>query len=234
MSKFLDSNGLKLVWDKVKELLGKKVDVETGKGLSTNDYTTEEKTKLAGLSNYTHPGASGSKHIPSGGADGQVLRWSADGVAMWGADKDTTYAPMVGAVADANGQAGLVPAPAAGAQSKFLRGDGTWGVPIDTTYTPATTSADGLLSKEDKTKLDAFGAATDYALKSDISTVYRYKGSVDSQTALPTTGNKAGDVYNTADTDMNYAWTGKAWDPLGSTVVIEPITNDEINAVLTA
>lgn len=26
---------------------------ETGKGLSTNDYTTEEKTKLAGLSNYT-------------------------------------------------------------------------------------------------------------------------------------------------------------------------------------
>ena len=26
---------------------------ETGKGLSTNDYTTAEKTKLAGLSNYT-------------------------------------------------------------------------------------------------------------------------------------------------------------------------------------
>lgn len=32
--------------------LNGKVDAETGKGLSTNDYTTAEKTKLAGLSNY--------------------------------------------------------------------------------------------------------------------------------------------------------------------------------------
>ena len=34
------------------ELIEGKVDRQTGKGLSTNDYTTEEKTKLAGLSNY--------------------------------------------------------------------------------------------------------------------------------------------------------------------------------------
>lgn len=34
------------------ELIAGKVDRQTGKGLSTNDYTTEEKTKLAGLSNY--------------------------------------------------------------------------------------------------------------------------------------------------------------------------------------
>lgn len=33
-------------------LIAGKVDKQTGKGLSTNDYTTEEKTKLAGLSNY--------------------------------------------------------------------------------------------------------------------------------------------------------------------------------------
>lgn len=35
--------------------LGGKVDKVDGKGLSANDYTTEEKNKLAGLSNYTHP-----------------------------------------------------------------------------------------------------------------------------------------------------------------------------------
>ena len=34
------------------ELIAGKVDKQTGKGLSTNDYTTEEKTKLTGLSNY--------------------------------------------------------------------------------------------------------------------------------------------------------------------------------------
>lgn len=34
------------------ELIAGKVDRQTGKGLSTNDYTTEEKNKLAGLTNY--------------------------------------------------------------------------------------------------------------------------------------------------------------------------------------
>lgn len=40
---------------------------------------------------YTHPTTSGNKHIPSGGSSGQILRWSADGTAVWGADQDTTY-----------------------------------------------------------------------------------------------------------------------------------------------
>lgn len=39
---------------------------------------------------------------------------------------DHTYANMKGATSSAAGAAGLVPAPAAGAQGKFLRGDGTW------------------------------------------------------------------------------------------------------------
>lgn len=33
---------------------------------------------------YTHPITSGNKHIPSGGTDGQILRWSSDGAAVWG------------------------------------------------------------------------------------------------------------------------------------------------------
>lgn len=36
--------------------LGSKVDKVTGKGLSTNDYTDEDKQKLAGLSNYDDSG----------------------------------------------------------------------------------------------------------------------------------------------------------------------------------
>ena len=46
-------------------------------------------------------------------------------------DIDTTYSNMVGATASAAGKAGLVPAPAAGAQAKYLRGDGTWQTPPD-------------------------------------------------------------------------------------------------------
>lgn len=40
---------------------------------------------------YTHPTTAGNKHIPAGGVAGQILRWSADGTAVWGADNDTTY-----------------------------------------------------------------------------------------------------------------------------------------------
>lgn len=40
---------------------------------------------------YSHPTTSGNKHIPSGGSSGQILRWSADGTAVWGADNNTTY-----------------------------------------------------------------------------------------------------------------------------------------------
>lgn len=52
---FLSKDGLTSLWSKLKERF---VAKEAGKGLSTNDYTTAEKQKLAGLSNYTLPQAS--------------------------------------------------------------------------------------------------------------------------------------------------------------------------------
>ena len=47
--KFLDSIGVGLVWAKIKLLLADKVDKVDGKGLSSNDYTSDEKTKLANV-----------------------------------------------------------------------------------------------------------------------------------------------------------------------------------------
>ena len=51
------SSGLQSQIDDHATLIGNKVDKVEGKGLSTNDYTTEEKNKLAGLKNYTLPTA---------------------------------------------------------------------------------------------------------------------------------------------------------------------------------
>ena len=49
-----------------------------------------------------------------------------------------------------------------------------------------------------------------------ISSVYTYKGSVNSIEDLPSTGNKIGDTYNIINEGgQNYAWDGIAWDPLG-------------------
>ena len=97
--------------------------------------SAEDKKKLDGIAEgankYVHPTGSGNKHIPSGGSAGQVLRWSADGTAVWGADKDTTYTAFKAATSSAAGGAGLVPAPAAGNHDDYLRGDGKWGAASD-------------------------------------------------------------------------------------------------------
>lgn len=47
--KYLDKDGLIYYHSKIKTLLSDKVDKVTGKGLSTNDYTTTEKNKLNGI-----------------------------------------------------------------------------------------------------------------------------------------------------------------------------------------
>lgn len=79
-----------------------------------------DKAKLDGIANnannYSHPTTSGNKHIPTGGSAGQILRWSADGTAVWGSDNNTTYSKFKGATSDAAGGDGLVPA-----QLKVLR-----------------------------------------------------------------------------------------------------------------
>ena len=47
----LDKTGLTRFWQHIVARLGTKVDKVEGKGLSTNDFTTEEKNKLAAIEN---------------------------------------------------------------------------------------------------------------------------------------------------------------------------------------
>lgn len=70
-----------------------KVDKVSGKQLSTEDYTTAEKQKLAGLNNYTHPTSDGNKHVPANGTTnaGKVLTAGATaGVYTWEAVPEPT------------------------------------------------------------------------------------------------------------------------------------------------
>ena len=62
------------------------------------------------------------------------------------------------ATADAAGSAGYVPAPAKGQQGQYLRGDGTWATPTNTTYGDATTSTHGLMTAADKAKLNGIAS----------------------------------------------------------------------------
>lgn len=98
---------------------------------------------------YSVVGANGSTGLVKNGstvtsASGYTACPIVSGVPYY-KDTNTTYANMKAATASAAGAAGLVPAPAAGKQTSFLRGDGTWVVPTNTTYGLASTSANGLL-----------------------------------------------------------------------------------------
>ena len=54
----VDSEGLARLVVNIKAMLGQKVDIENGKGLSAEDFTTALKTKLENLENYSLPIAS--------------------------------------------------------------------------------------------------------------------------------------------------------------------------------
>ena len=72
--------------------LAKKVNVETGKGLSSNDYTTTEKNKLAGIAananNYTHPSSHPASFITES-TDKQFV--TAAQKTTWTNKLDSTY-----------------------------------------------------------------------------------------------------------------------------------------------
>lgn len=359
---YLDDTGLTYVWTKIKthvsNAVANKVDKVSGKGLSTNDYTTAEKDKLAGLTkitvdsalsststnpvqnkvintalagkaaaSHTHnyagastPGGAATKAIadadgndigttyianidtdsptkdgqklylrgpgdsphgdlivkgavystmkgatsdaagaeglapaPAAGAQGKYLR----GDGTWQTPPNTTYAAMTGATATAAGKTGLVPAPAAGKQSQYLRGDGTWSTPVNTTYGQATEStlglvkvdtdvSDGSTNPVQNQAVQAYvstqirtitSALSNYAKKSDIVGMYKYKGSVADASKLPTTGQVTGDVYNIeaassyGGAGMNVAWDGSKWDPLGEIFTIASISNSTIDTI---
>ena len=110
---------------------------------------------------------------------------------------------------------------------------------ITTTYATKTEVTSGLAQKADSTTLSNYAAlagatftgavtvqeptaasnpATKSYVDSAVSSVYKYKGSVANQSALPSSNQIVGDVYNVEDTGDNFAWDGSKWDKLAGTV----------------
>lgn len=56
------------------------------------------------------------------------------------------------------------------------------------------------------------------AVNNKLTAVFHYKGTVNSFSNLPTSGNTIGDVWNVSNTGANYAWNGSEWDKLSETV----------------
>ena len=79
-------------------------------------------------------------------------------------------------------------------------------------------------------KVVADDLANNYYNKSQVdskfTSVYVFKGSVDTIEDLPTEGNVIGDVWNVRKSDTNYAWTSEGWDALGGTAELSSLTSN--------
>ena len=80
-------------------------------------------------------------------------------------------------------------------------------------------------------------------LEGKLTSIYRYKGTVEDLAALkalPEDTLEVGDVYNVKASGMNYAWTNDkessdyddGWDPLGGLIEIPTLTIEEIDKIL--
>ena len=91
--------------------------------------------------------------------------------------------------------------------------------------------------KADKaTTLAGYGITDAYTkeeVDAKVSSVYRFKGSVEAVADLPTEGNVEGDVYNVKATGENYAWVAATdnepghWDDLGGDIDLTPYLTAE-------
>lgn len=79
-------------------------------------------------------------------------------------------------------------------------------------------------------KVVADDLANNYYNKSQVdskfTSVYIFKGSVDTVEDLPTEGNVIGDVWNVRKNGTNYAWTSEGWDALGGTAELASLTSN--------
>ncbi len=207
-----------------------KVDKVSGKGLSTNDYTTVEKNKLAGIAdnanNYSLPAATAT--------------------ALGGVKVGTNINVSSGTISVATGTTsakGVVQLENAASTS------------TTTAATPAavnTVKSIAEAKQSPATSLAGYGI-TDAYTKSEVdglvSSALHYMGSKDTYAELPTTGQKTGDMWNIVKADTvhgvkagdNVAWNGESWDVLAGTIDLSDyllktdvvaITNDEIDTIV--
>lgn len=73
-----------------------------------------------------------------------------------------------------------------------------------------------------------------FAKKSDITSIFRYKGTVETEANLPTSNNQVGDVYIVTAKSCEHIWDGTKWEEFGPTIDLSKyVTTDTLNALKT-
>ncbi len=157
-----------------------------------------------------------SAHAPSNAQANVIETIKVNGTALTPSSKavDITvpsYSTMTGATSSAAGTSGLVPAPAAGKQASFLRGDGTWAVPTNTdtkvTNTLNTTAkayVTGTTSSSTNTGTQVFDTGVYLDTTAGMLTATTFKGALSGNAS---TSNKLKSTSYTTITINPSDWT---------------------------
>ena len=111
-------------------------------------------------------------------------------------------------------------------------------VTLEKLGTVAITSDKLLLIDTNKTNIDTLisnlnNNTYNFAKKSDITSILRYKGTVASESALPSSNNQAGDVYLVTDKACEHIWNGTKWEEFGPTIDLSAyITSSQLTTQL--
>lgn len=160
---------------------------------------------------YTHPTTSGNKHIPSGGSSGQILRWSSDGTAVWGADKDTTYNNAT------TSTDGLM----SSSDKTKLDGIATGATKVTVDSALSSTSTNPVQNKiiygaiSSKADLDTSGKVLSSQLPSYVDDVLEYSA----KSNFPSTG-ESGKIYVDTATNLTYRWSGSTYVEISQSLAL--------------
>lgn len=215
-----------------------KVDKVEGKGLSTNDYVTADKTKVTNINevveaatkNITATGISitlDKRNLVTNVVENIELNLPASTTALAGlmlpSDKTKLNGIAAGAEVNVNADWNATEGDALILNKPTLSTVATSGSYTDLSNKPTIPTVDVTKSYVDTqlaTKANASNVYTKAEVDSKVSSVYRVKGSVASYANLPTVDVTIGDVYNVNDTGANYVATSTTptWDKLSETV----------------
>lgn len=173
----------KIVADDVARFKLTTADVQTGDTVKVTGtgkmYFVKDDSKLSTEEGYEIYTAGSATSVPWSGVTGKPSTFtpsahnqdiSTINGLQAALDSKAANKDMTGATSGANGTHGLVPAPVAGAQGKYLRGDGTWQTPPNTTYGIANASTAGLVKSAtgtNKVSVDGSGIMSVASVSTD-------------------------------------------------------------------
>lgn len=242
---YLDSDGLRYLWTKIKSIVPTKTsDITNDSGFITDADIPEGAAASTATPLMDGTAATGSSNAFARGDHvhpSDTSKANVSDLPLFKNEFNVSY-PITSFTVDENNDAHV----------KIMNGESRLATLAKTDYVDAIasvaqTAISGKVDKEagkglstedyttaEKTKLAGFGDASTYALKSDLTSMYKYKGSVATVSALPAQNNTVGDVYDVQETGMNFAWNGTSWDALGEVFSITAITNAEIDTITSA